>query len=252
LKRSILFSAILLFLPAIALAELEERLDDATLKNLIFSFEDNVQLQPGQTHSFSLNVFECCVFLKQVKARVSWSVEPAVGAHIDPRTGLLEIDPSTPGGSVFTVIADVENGRRLMSTKLYVFTPESDPLVGNWRETSQVGCDGSETGKPEAPVEELEFRADGRFSVTWRPFEIRKDYWGTYAYDLKNQTLSLVVEGGNDVPAIMDREGAFSVDQTGRLTLKGMWLGSPDQRRVAEAERGKLRPNICSTVFSHG
>src|SRR2546422_6744756 len=55
------------------------------------------------------------------------------------------------------------------------YTPESNPLVGGWREEWQVACGSEERRAPAEPIRELIFLADGRFSVTWRPFEVNHD-----------------------------------------------------------------------------
>jgi hypothetical protein len=203
----------------------KEPLDEETLNNLTLSFDQNVQMQPGETHSFSLGVVECCYFFEPVEASATWSVEPAEGASIDPSTGVLTVDPDTPDGSVFTVSADVENGRRVVSVEVHVFTAEENPFVGNWREETQFACGTEGEVLPEELIQELAFRADGTFSVTWMPFEIYYDYWGTYEYDLVEGTLDLVISGGNYVPDDMDGSGFFSFDEQGRLTLHDMWLG---------------------------
>jgi hypothetical protein len=202
-------------------------LDEGTLQDLRLSFDQNVQMQPGETHAFSLGVVECCYIFEPVEASATWSVEPAEGASIDPGTGVFTVDPDTPAGSVFTVSADVENGRRVVSIEVYVFTPEANPFVGHWGEEAQFACDTGEEVPPEEPIRELAFRAEGTFSVTWMPFEIYRDYWGTYEYDLVEGTLDLVVNGGNYVPDDVDGSGSFSFDEQGRLILRDIWLGSP-------------------------
>jgi hypothetical protein len=231
-------------------AQSESTLDEATLDKLTLSLERSMALQPGRTHQFALYTFECCVFLEPVKACVSWSVEPKVGAHIDPQSGLLTVDKATPNGTVFTVSANVENGRKILTTKVHVFEPEANPLVGMWREKTQTRCNSEKVAVPDLPIEELEFRADGTFSVTWVPFEIYKDYWGAYSYDLKQGTIELVVEGGNDVPPGIDGNGSFEITQSGQLTLKDIWLGSKESEKESEDEKSEDKPAVCKLIFS--
>jgi len=202
-------------------------LDEDTLNRLALSMERTVQMQPGETHAFSLGVIECCVYFAPVEGCATWSVEPTEGASIDPDTGVFTVDPATPSGSVFTVSADVENGRRVVSTKVHVFTSQDNPLVGMWQEEAQFACGTGEEAVPEERIGELRFLADGGFSVTWIPFEVYKDYWGTYAYDLRQGTLDLVVTGGNYIPDDVDGRGLFSLDEQGHLILQDMWLGHP-------------------------
>ena len=80
---------------------------------------------------------------------------------------------------------------------------------------------------PELSVQELHFDASGGFSVTWIPFEVYKDYWGTYTYDLATGALSLTVEGGNYVPPdVRASAGSFTFEDR-KLVLRDIWLGTP-------------------------
>lgn len=69
-----------------------------------------------------------------------------------------------------------------------------NPLVGYWRQADSDNC--ARRGR----VEELIFQADGKFKVTWTPFESYVDYWGTYTFDPASGRLDLSVEDGNYVP----------------------------------------------------
>lgn len=202
-------------------------LDEETLSRLETSMGPTTQIQPGESLQFSLGTTECCYVFQIVEARAVWSVEQSSGARIDPATGVLTVDPVTPSGTVFTVRADVENGRRILTSAVHVYTPESNPLVGIWREEVQFSCDTGSQVVPAQPIGELVFRADGSFSVTWIPFEVYHDYWGSYTYDLGTGNLELAGEEGNYVPAGIDGGGSFSIDDQGRLTLSDLWLGSP-------------------------
>jgi hypothetical protein len=185
-----------------------------------------LEMEPGGTHEFSLGVVECCYFFEPVDACATWSVEPSDGASINSRTGVFTLDDGVASGDVFTVTADVEDGRRLVSIQVHVFTPGANPLVRNWREEAQLACDTLEEVAPEEPIGELRFRADGTFSVTWMPFELYRDYWGTYRYDTDEGTLDLAIEGGNYVTEDVDGSGSFVIDEEGQLVLKDMWLGT--------------------------
>jgi hypothetical protein len=89
------------------------------------------------------------------------------------------------------------------------------------RQLSAEGCDGA------TPIGELEFTADGHFSVTWRPFETYKDYWGSFRLDPDTGALLLSVAGGNDIPAALDLQGKASMAADGALVLEDMFLGRP-------------------------
>jgi hypothetical protein len=202
-------------------------LDVDTLSRLVLSMEQTVAMQPGAERAFTLGVVECCYYFEPVDACATWSVDPDTGASIDPKTGVLTIDDSTPSGTVYTVSADVEDGRRVVSVEVHVFTPQDEPLVGTWQEEAQFVCDTGEEIVPERPIRELRFGADGSFSVTWEPFEIYKDFWGTYAYDMGQGTLDLVVTGGNYIPDDIDGSGSLLFDGEGHFVLRDLWLGSP-------------------------
>jgi hypothetical protein len=212
---------------ACSLPGLGSSLDEETLNRLRFSMDENIQMQPGESRDLTIGTMECCYVFEPVEAKVTWSVQPTEGATIDPQTGLLTIDPSVASGAVFTVSADVENGRRVVSGEVHVYTPEANPLVGLWREEVQFACGSGEEIVPEERIGELEFEADGTFSVTWHPFEIYHDYWGTYSYDLEAGTLDLVASGGNYIPTDLVGTGSFVIDEEGRLILSEIWLGSP-------------------------
>jgi hypothetical protein len=195
-----------------------------------------IPMQPGGTTDLVLGVFDyevcgtgfrCFV---PVAASATWAITPADGAHLDPKTGILTIDPGTPSGSVFVVRADVERGRHVVETQVNIFTPEANPLIGVWREEAQLACESGTEVVPAEAIAELLFFADGTFAVTWFPFESYKDYWGTYTFDLAQETLELTVTGGNTIPPDVDGEGRFAVDATG-LVLSELWLGTPSLER---------------------
>lgn len=200
-------------------------LDDKTLNALATNVAE-IDLEPGQSFPFVLGAAEGCHSFQPVKPCVSWSVEPAKGARIDAGTGAFTVDKSAPHGSVFTVKADVEGGRRIVSTKVRVYTREANPLVGRWKQERPDAGGGAGAGGRHDYIEELVFKADGTFSVTWLPFECYKDYWGTYSSDTRTRRLRLNVQGGNNVPADLDGDGTFAIDDSGRLTLKDICLGS--------------------------
>ncbi len=214
-------------------------LDETTLGELTFGIEADFQAHPGDTLDLGLGIVECCYVMTQVDACAVFSVSPAGAATIDSKTGVLAIPATTPSGTVLDVTADVEDGRRLVTTKVYVFTEAAAPLVGYWTETSELECGTSAPRTPEVPIQELVFRANGTFRVTWQPFELYVDYWGSYDYDLATAALTLTVEGGNYTPPDVDGVGTATV-QAGELTLTDVWLGTPE---------GGLATPACGHLF---
>jgi len=202
-------------------------LDEDTLSRLSLVMGDTLAMQPGETWEFSPGTVECCYVFEPVDACATWSVSPTGGATIDPKTGVFTVDPETPSGAVFTVTADVENGRRLVSVDVHVYTPQANPLFGTWGEEAQLSCETGEEIVPEERIGELAFGADGEFSVTWHPFEIYKDYWGTYTFDVSQGTIELTGAEGNYVPEGFDGSGSWFIDEEGHLVLRDIWLGAP-------------------------
>jgi hypothetical protein len=85
------------------------------------------------------------------------------------------------------------------------------------------------------------FEADGTFTVTWFPFEVYKDYWGTYTFGLEQGTLTLTIDTGNYIPEEFDGEGTFTFEEGGRLVLRDIWLGaSPDKEGAVAAQCGHV------------
>ena len=209
------------------------------LNNLVMSgtmLSATLQMQPGETRTLSLGFIACCYIFEPVSVNTTWLVEPEDGATIDPSTGELAIDPGTSTGSVFTVHANVENGRRIISVEIHIYTPEAEPLIRIWSENAQLACDSDVEIAPIEPIRELIFRADGTFSVTWTPFEVYFDYWGNYTYDPVQETLSLSVGGGNYLPDDVDLSGTVEFDGAGRLLLMGMWLGTRSDSSAATVD----------------
>lgn len=200
-------------------------LDEDTLSELQLSLMPGIEMRPGETRNMSVGTTECCVYFQPVDACVTWSVEPGEAATISS-DGELSIDSSTPHGTVLTVTADVENGRRLVSTAVYVYDLAQNPLVGIWHEAAQLDCGNGQEVVPNQPIEELKFFADGRVSVTWMPFEVYVDYWGTYTF-AGDGSIELTITSGNYVPDDLDGTGRYAIDENGQLLLQDLWLGSP-------------------------
>lgn len=225
--RLLFFVVWLSSLPAFAWSQGPNSLDEITLNKLTINpARSEVDLQPGQAFQFRLIAFEFCYSFQPVTARVVWSVEPAKAAWIDANLGGLVVEKATPHDTVFTVKANVEDGRRVLSTKVRVFTREGNPLAGMWRQEGTETARSNQVSRPFEYIEALLFRADGTFSVTWMPFECYTDYWGIYSFNKETGRLNLGVQGGNYVPHNVDGDGEVVFHGSDRLTLKGICLGS--------------------------
>ena len=85
-----------------------------------------------------------------LKASVTWSIEPPVkGISID-KTGKLTVDANVPHGTTATILGDVEQGRKKLSGKVYVFHPDENPLIGAWHVDTRVACGESQEIKAAA------------------------------------------------------------------------------------------------------
>lgn len=213
-------------------------LGDDKLQSLVIDLNGTLQLRPGEERALTVGTIECCVYFEPKEACVVWSIEPSgAGATIDAASGLLAVDPAAPHGATFVVTADVESGRRLLTIDVLVYTDEGNPLAGLWTESGRLSCtrEEGEALPAEGGIGELVFRAEGRFAVTWRPFEVYKDYWGSYTFDAVTGALTLTVDGGNYVPPDVDGEGTFSLPGgdagTGEpsLVLHQIWLGTRER-----------------------
>ncbi|MEW5849569.1 MAG: hypothetical protein AB2A00_12195 [Myxococcota bacterium] len=204
-------------------------LSQDTVDNLVISADafGHFQMQPGQTLDLSVGTVACCYIYEPVDACVAWSISPTGSVTVDAATGVVEVPANTPSGSTFTVSADVEDGRRVISARLDVYRPEDALLVGFWTEVAQLECDGGAEAAPERAIQEVVFHADGTFGVTWTPFEIYVDYWGNFTASPSDGSLTMTVVGGNYVPPDVDGTGTFEIDEQGRLILHDIWLGQP-------------------------
>ncbi len=187
---------------------------------------ESLQMQPGETRVLAIGVYTCCYFFEPSRFDVGWSVGHVDGVTIDEE-GTLAVDRDVPDGTVLTVQADIAGTGDLVTTRIHVYSREAQPLVGFWRETRQIACEVDEEFTPQEPIGELRMDADGTFSVTWQPFEIYRDYWGTYEIDLETGDLLLMVTGGNIEPAGFDGTGTFEIREDGSLVLRDIWLGAP-------------------------
>ena len=245
MKRISLFLMLLIGASVAYAIDCKQPLDADTLKRLQLGWTD-VQLHPGDTHQFSLAILSTYAPSQEVPACTTWKVEPeGKGASIS-NTGLLKIDPKTPVPSKFVVTADIEQGREQRQMDVFVYNDDSQPLVGRWRQQSMFDCDTEKETKPGELIQELEFRARGWFSVTWTPFEVYRDYWGSYTTGKAKGDLSLQIEGGNFVPKDFRGSGHYKLKDNKTLELIGAYL---DEKSSSNAGNHKIG-NKCRYIFT--
>ena len=133
-----------------------------------------------------------------LRAKITWSIAPAVqGIHIERDSGKITVDAGVPNGTTATVHANVNNGVRKLTARVFVFNRAENPLAGNWRVKCALSC--GETHQALPP------EAAGRLTKHWR-FHADRTVWigqptgiaagvkltGTYEFDLKAGKLTLV------------------------------------------------------------
>lgn len=184
------------------------------------------EMRPGERWQLVIGTVECCYVFIPGDQDAVWTVSPVEGVTVD-NGGLLTIDENVPDGTVIQVTANRDPVGPSASLRVYVYTPEAQPLVGLWKETGQLACGTGKETEPDEAIGELRFGADGQFSVTWHPFEIFVDYWGTYEADPETGELVLTMQSSMGAPPEdFDGEGTFEVRDDGSLVLEGIWLGS--------------------------
>lgn len=172
-------------------------------------------------------------------APVEWSIQPSATGVSVGADGTVFVSVNSPtGGYKITARA----GDQSRSLDFLVYDPKAAPLTGTWGERAEISCGGAETD-PTTPIRELIFRASGRFSATWIPFETRKDYWGSYTYDVKTEKLAFRLENGNYRPTDISPDGNARIDSHGRLIIRGIWLGSSRNER-------RMPNSFCGYVFA--
>ena len=242
-------SLLLIFLACVPFAfgeDCKQPLDAETLNQLSLGWS-NVQLHPGDTYQFSLSILSTFAPAIQVPACVTWNVaREGQGASINS-TGLLKIDPATPAGAKFVVTADIEQGRTQRQIPVFVYTDAAQPLVGFWKQQSKSDCEPGRANPPDDVINEMEFRADGSFSVTWTPFEVYRDYWGNYKFDPVAGSLSLQIERGNYVPDDFRGTGRYNIKDKGTLELIGIYLGHKQNYKLPDATKISHK---CHYIFT--
>jgi hypothetical protein len=98
------------------------------------------------------------------------------------------------------------------------------PWTGCWTEAARIDCESGWELEPENPIGEFRLTPDGRFSVTWSPFETYVDYAGPYNVNEKTGAIELTL--GDLAPLDAKGQGRFTITDEGELLLEGVWLGS--------------------------
>ena len=117
---------------------------------------------------------------------------------------------------------------------------ENRPWTGCWIELARLDCESGQEFEPQEPIGEFRLTPNGRYSVTWTPFETFVDYAGQYKVSEEDGTIKLNLE--DRAPAGAKGQGTFSITDQGDLLLEGIWLGDRHQGRETEACGHRFRP----------
>lgn len=151
-----------------------------------------------------------------------WSLsDPRLARFTPDHSAIILADDATPGAKLVISYRtrDPKFPVRLVTTTLTIVARDAVVLTGTRSQSDLSGCDGIE------PVGELKFTADGKFNVTFQPFETYVDYWGDYRFDPETGALSMTVTGGNFQPPKLMLTGKARIEGK-TLVLEGMFLGS--------------------------
>ncbi|MBI1742179.1 hypothetical protein HYR54_03825 [Candidatus Acetothermia bacterium] len=182
----------------------------------------SANVKPGDSIRFQVGQWECCYVFRPAPEKAAWTIRPETAGNISS-DGTLTVSPEAEPGLWIMILARLDIGLELEAHAV-VYTSESNPLVGRWYETRQLLCNGQVRDAPE-PFRELIFEADGSFSVTWEPFEVYHDYWGTYSYDVHTNALQFSIASGNYIPKQTDLVGTVVVMNPDELHLVSIFLG---------------------------
>jgi len=133
--------------------------------------------------------------LTPLKADVVWWIEPYVrGILIEAKTGTIMVSQSVPHGTEALLHADIAGRKEKLHAKIFVYSPQKNPLIGTWRIESARPCGGAHTATYSAPQAEMnwKFHVDNEFSIG-RELKVASGTaeGGTYRYDVSTSTLRL-------------------------------------------------------------
>jgi hypothetical protein len=157
----------------------------------------------------------------QANCPVSWSVSDITTARVHPTLGLAVVPADARDGVEFEMRATMPGAPGAVTAvgRVRVVDPGRQRLTGRWTHVEEKVC-GTATWRPATQrVGELQFGADGQFSVTWQPSGGRRDYWGRYEHDTASGKLTMEVTGGSNMPYRRLSEGIATLDHQGTLVV---------------------------------
>jgi len=155
-----------------------------------------------------------------LKCLKGWTVSDPKAAALSADHASLTIAADAPPGTPVSLSARL--GGQLVAARFTVVARDAVVLTGFWKEVGDTDCP---LGNPS--IMELHFLPDGKFELTWQPFERYIDYWGDYRFDPASGVITFTPTGGNHVPKDADWEGKANVDADGLLRFSELFFGSP-------------------------
>jgi hypothetical protein len=180
-------------------AQGQKKLSDYDLREAVIGPDSTIELTPGSSYNAQIMRPTPDGPLYPLNARVAWSLQSSVpGIAVDGKSGVINVGKDVPGETTATILAKIEDGRRVLKASLHVFIRETKPLIGEWAVEALVACSDGHEMKPDwqlrAPLarEHLRFRADGSY---WMGLEMNIAahtlMYGVYEYDLQAGTILL-------------------------------------------------------------
>lgn len=176
--------------------------NDWAFQNAMIGPDSPIEMKAGSTYQAQVLYPVPDGPLYPLKATVTWSMDPAVkGIAIDASSGKITVQAEVAHGTSATINANVANGRRRLTAKLYVFRMDEYPFIGSWVIDSEPACGGmSELKTPEQA-------GRGVTGLAWK-FHVDEQFWigrelgiaagiflsGRYQYDPKSRKLTLMPE----------------------------------------------------------
>ena len=205
-----------------------DSLTESQIESLMINGYEPLQAKPGETLMLTVKARSETIippYPEEVKIMTRWSIQPESGIRLDKSSGKLSIGEDVHNGTEYSITAEVKTrkGWKTLDKHLYIYTSAENPFVGLWEDRNNN-------------IGELWFRSDGTFSVTAHPFEVYKDYWGTYRYDLDKKSIVFEINGGNKIPEDKDLEGSFEILANGNLLLHDLSFGTLSEKAGRQNE----------------
>lgn len=151
-----------------------------------------------------------------------WEVSDPKLARFTPDHRAVIIAADATSGATLTIryrTRDPKMADTLVMASVTIVARDDVVLTGTRSQQSIDHCDGIDA------VGELKLTTDGKFAVTFHPFETYVDYWGDYRFDPATGALAMTVTGGNFKPPHLMLNGTARLEGK-QLVLEGMYLGS--------------------------